>query len=96
MLWLLAAVIAFEYLGVGLGTSAFIAFIAKESSKQYAATQFALFTAMAAIPRSLANATTGFLVEQYGWTEFFILCMIAAVPGMILLHWVAPWSYKTL
>jgi len=92
VLWLLAAVIAFEYLGVGLGTAAFTAFIARESSKAFAATQFALFTALAALPRSLANATTGVLVEQMGWVTFFILCTVLALPGMMLLFWVAPWS----
>ena len=42
LLWLLAVVISFEYLGVGMGTAAFTAFIARETSKTFAATQFAL------------------------------------------------------
>ncbi|MCR9106093.1 MAG: AmpG family muropeptide MFS transporter [Gammaproteobacteria bacterium] len=90
VLWLLAAVISFEYLGVGLGTAAFTAFIARETSKVYAATQFALFTALAAVPRTLANASTGFFVEAMGWYSFFLLCALLALPGMLLLFWVAP------
>ena len=90
-LWLLAAVIAFEYLGVGLGTAAFTAFIARESSRAFAATQFALFTAFAALPRSIANASTGFIVEDIGWVQFFLLCTVLAIPGMVALVWVAPW-----
>ena len=90
-LWLLAAVIAFEYLGVGLGTAAFTAFIARESSRAFAATQFALFTAFAALPRSIANASTGFIVEDIGWVLFFLLCTMLAIPGMVALVWVAPW-----
>ena len=92
IVWLLAAVISFEYLGVGLGTAAFVAYMARESSRTFAATQFALFTALAAFPRSMANAATGFLVESVGWVEFFLICMLAAVPGMLLLIWVAPWN----
>ncbi len=91
-LWLLAVVIAFEYFGVGLGTAAFTAFIARESSKAFAATQFALFTALAALPRSLANAVTGFIVEETGWVIFFCLCTVLAIPGMVTLLWVAPWQ----
>ena len=91
-LWLLALVIAFEYLGVGLGTAAFTAFIARESSRAFAATQFALFTALAALPRSLANAVTGFIVEETGWVLFFLLCTLLAIPGMVTLIWVAPWQ----
>ncbi|OUV61766.1 MAG: AmpG family muropeptide MFS transporter [Cellvibrionales bacterium TMED122] len=90
-LWLLAVVIAFEYLGVGLGTVAFTAFIARESSRAFAATQFALFTACAALPRSIANASTGFIVEDIGWVQFFLLCTVLAIPGMVALLWVAPW-----
>ncbi|MEH6585333.1 MAG: AmpG family muropeptide MFS transporter [Halioglobus sp.] len=90
-LGLLAAVISFEYLGVGMGTAAFTAFIARETSKTYAATQFALFTALAALPRTFANASTGVIVEQVGWVQFFLLCAVLALPGMVLLFWVAPW-----
>jgi PAT family beta-lactamase induction signal transducer AmpG len=91
LLWMLALVISFEYLGVGMGTAAFTAFIARETSKTYAATQFALFTALAALPRTFANASTGIIVEQTGWTDFFLLCAVLAVPGMFMLIWVAPW-----
>ncbi len=91
ILWMLAAVISFEYLGVGMGTAAFTAFIARETSKTYAATQFALFTALAALPRTFANASTGMIVEQVGWVSFFLLCAILAIPGMLMLLWVAPW-----
>ncbi|CAA0110897.1 Protein AmpG [Halioglobus japonicus] len=91
-LWLLALVIGFEYLGVGMGTAAFTAFIARETSKTYAATQFALFTALAAVPRTLANASTGMIVEQIGWVDFFLFCTVLALPGMLLLFWVAPWN----
>jgi PAT family beta-lactamase induction signal transducer AmpG len=91
-LWLLAIVISFEYLGVGLGTSAFVAFMMRETSKTFAATQFALFTALAAMPRTVANASTGFIVEAIGWVDFFLLCAVIALPGMFLLFWVAPWN----
>ena len=92
VLWLLAVVIAFEYLGVGLGTAAFTAFIARESCRAFAATQIALFTALAALPRSIANAMTGFIVEETGWVTFFLLCTLLAIPGMVVLKWVAPWG----
>ena len=91
VLWMLAVVISFEYLGVGMGTAAFTAFIARETSKTYAATQFALFTALAALPRTFANASTGVIVEQVGWFNFFLFCALIALPGMVLLIWVAPW-----
>jgi PAT family beta-lactamase induction signal transducer AmpG len=91
-LWMLGVANAFEYLGVGLGTAAFVAFIARTTNPAFAATQFALFTALTAVPRTLANAVTGVIVEQVGWTNFFLLCTALAIPGMLLLFKVAPWS----
>ncbi|TMG82125.1 MAG: AmpG family muropeptide MFS transporter, partial [Betaproteobacteria bacterium] len=76
---LLAVVIAFEALGVGLGTAAFIAFIARATDPRYTATQFALFTGLASVPSTLVNATTGWIVEQTGWFTFFLLCTALAL-----------------
>jgi PAT family beta-lactamase induction signal transducer AmpG len=90
----LALVIGFEALGVGLGAAAFVAYIARATHPAYTATQFALFTSLAAVPRTFLNATTGWLVEQAGWFGFFLLCTVLALPGMLLLLAVAPWSAK--
>jgi PAT family beta-lactamase induction signal transducer AmpG len=91
----LAIAMGFEYLGVGLGTAAFTAFIARTTNPAFAATQIALFTALAVLPRTFANATTGFIVEQIGWTQFYFLCTALAVPGMLMLFKVAPWHDET-
>lgn len=88
----LALVIAVEALGVGLGTAAFVAFIARATHPAYTATQFALFTSLAAVPRTFINASAGWLVEGLGWFNFFGLCVLLALPGMALLVKVAPWS----
>lgn len=88
----LAIVIGVEALGVGLGTAAFVAFIARATHPLYTATQFALFTSLAAVPRTFANAATGYLVEWLGWQTFFWVCFCLAVPGMLLLFKVAPWN----
>ena len=89
---LLAAVIAFEAFGVGLGTTAFVAYIARATDPRYTATQFALFTSLAAVPRTVVNASTGWVVEQTGWFDFYLICTALALPGMALLLRVAPWN----
>ncbi len=88
----LALAIGFEAVGVGLGTAAFVAFIARTTNPAYTATQFALFTSLAALPRTVINSFAGVIVEQIGWLNFFWLCMLLAVPGMLLLFKVAPWN----
>jgi len=95
-LWLLGLVIGFEYLGVGLGTAAFVSFIARSTHKAYTATQLALFTGLTAIPRTVANTSTGVIVETVGWENFFYICTVLAIPGMLLLLKVAPWHGDSL
>lgn len=90
--WLFALVLLGEYLGVGLGTAAFVSFIAVSTNPRFTALQFALLTSLSAIPRTFCNATTGFIVEAVGWEQFFIICTLLALPGLILLHYVAPWK----
>ncbi len=90
----LFVVVSGEYLGVGLGAIALTAYMARETSKAFTATQFALFTSFMLIPRSVANATTGFIVEAVGWTAFYLICTVIAIPGMLMLFKVAPWKEK--
>ena len=87
-------VVSGEYLGVGMGTVALTAFLARETSRAFTATQFALFSSIVVIPRTFANATTGFLIEWMGYTQFFLLCTLLAIPGMLMLLVVAPWKQR--
>lgn len=91
-IFILALVLIGEYGGGGLGTAAFVAFIARETNPKYTATQLALLTSFSAVPRTFCNATTGYLVEGLGWENFFIFCTLIAIPGMLLLFKVAPWN----
>lgn len=88
----LALVIGFEAFGVSLGTAAFVAYIATATDPRYTATQFALFTSLAAVPRTFINSSVGYIVDVTGWYYFFIICFALALPGMLLLPKVAPWN----
>ena len=89
---MLAGVIGAEAVGVGLGTAAFVSYMARETNPAFTATQLALFTSLSAVPRTFINATTGYLIEWLGYVHFFWLCFILALPGMFLLLKVAPWG----
>lgn len=91
-LWILAGVVAGEYIGVGLGTSAFVAFMARETSPLYSATQFALFTSFSALPRATLNSFAGVWIENLGYYHYFWLCFFLAILGVGCLYWVAPWK----
>lgn len=81
----LSGVIAFENLSAGMGTSAYVAFMASLTNKRFTATQYALLSALMGVPRVLASAPTGFIAEVMGWKGFFTLCTLIAIPGLLLL-----------
>ncbi|WGE50848.1 AmpG family muropeptide MFS transporter [Actinobacillus equuli subsp. haemolyticus] len=91
-LFKLGIVMAGEYLGVGLGTAAFVAFMARETNPMYTAMQLAIFTSLAALPSKFLGAYTGHLVEAFGYYQFFWICFFVAIPGMLMLIKVAPWK----
>lgn len=90
----LGGVIAFENLSSGMGTAAYVAFMASITNKKFTATQYALLTSLMALPRVLASATTGYIADYAGWEQFFIFCALIAIPGMLMLFKFAPWNKK--
>lgn len=90
----LSAVIGFENLSSGMGTAAYVAFMASITNKKFTATQYALLSSLMGVPRVMASAPTGYLAKHFGWESFFIACTLIAVPGMLLLLKFAPWHPK--
>ena len=92
---LLSGVIAFENLSSGMGTAAFVAFMASITNKKFTATQYALLTSIMGLPRVVASAPTGFLAKHMGWESFFMACALIAIPGILLLFKFAPWKSES-
>ncbi|MFX1763368.1 AmpG family muropeptide MFS transporter [Paraburkholderia sp. A1RI-2L] len=90
----LALVYGLETFATGLTLAAFTAYIASTTDPRYTATQFALFTSLASVPRTLASAASGYVVAKIGWFDYFIVCTVLAVPGMLLLIRIAPWRIR--
>jgi PAT family beta-lactamase induction signal transducer AmpG len=92
---LLAAVIGFEsFASLGLGAAALVAFISRSTDPRYTATQYALFSSLAAVPRTFINSSVGFIVAETGWFLFFIVCFVLAIPAMMMLPKIAPWNQQ--
>ncbi len=92
----LSGVIGFENLSSGMGTAAFVAFMASITNKKFTATQYALLTSLIGIPRAVASSVTGFMAKTIGWEGFFIICALVAIPGMLMLIKFAPWNSKAV
>jgi PAT family beta-lactamase induction signal transducer AmpG len=81
----LAVVIAFENLASGMGTAAYAAYMASLTNKQFTATQYALLSALMGVPRVILASPTGWMSKVMGWEMFFVVCSVAALPGLLFL-----------
>jgi PAT family beta-lactamase induction signal transducer AmpG len=85
-----AIVIALENLAGGMGTAAFVALLMALCNHRYTATQFALLSALASLGRVLVGPPSGQLVTMLGWTQFYFLTFLIALPGLGLLWYLQP------
>ena len=79
--------IGIENLSGGMGSSAFVAYLSVLCNTAYTGAQFALFTSFMAFGRTLLSASSGWVVEQIGWFDFFVVSTVVALPGLLLLVW---------
>jgi MFS transporter, PAT family, beta-lactamase induction signal transducer AmpG len=84
----LTGVVLFEDFSSGLGSAAFMAFMASLTNKSFTGTQYALLTSLMAVPRTVISAFTGPLVSALGWSGFFTFCGVVAIPGLLLIRYV--------
>ena len=82
----LAIVVSQENLAGGAGSSAFVAFMAGQTNRSFSATQYALLSALMALPRTVLSAPAGHLVKAMNWPSFFILSTLLAIPAFFILH----------
>jgi MFS transporter, PAT family, beta-lactamase induction signal transducer AmpG len=78
----------FENFAAGLGTAAFLAFLMSVCEQQYAATQYALLSALFALSRWAAGLGSGVLAERLGFAHYFLLTFFLGLPAYGLLPWI--------
>jgi PAT family beta-lactamase induction signal transducer AmpG len=83
--WLLALATSLDTGVGGMGQAAFVAFLVSLCSADFSATQYALLSALAVLPRNVTGAIAGSLVPVIGWAHFFMVTCLSAIPGLILL-----------
>ncbi|OGT66469.1 MAG: muropeptide transporter AmpG [Gammaproteobacteria bacterium RIFCSPLOWO2_01_FULL_47_190] len=78
-------IIGMENFAGGMGTAAFVALLMALCNHRYTATQFALLSALAAIGRVFVGPPAGHLIAWVGWTQFYFITFLVALPGLVLL-----------
>jgi PAT family beta-lactamase induction signal transducer AmpG len=82
-LMLLAAL--FENFAAGMGTAAFVAFLMSVCEPRFAASQYALLSALVALSRAIAGPVAGALAQRLGYAPFFLVAFCLTLPGFALL-----------
>jgi PAT family beta-lactamase induction signal transducer AmpG len=82
---LMILAVAFENFTGGMGTAAFISLLMALCDHRYSATQFALLSSLASLGRVFIAPTSGYVVESVGWTNFFVIAVLTATPGLFML-----------
>ncbi|MBX9711654.1 MAG: MFS transporter [Xanthobacteraceae bacterium] len=86
--WALAFAITAENFTSAIGTVMFVAYLsALCKSPLHTATQYALLTALAAVGRTYLSSGAGYVAKATGWPLFFAICMLVAVPSLMVLAW---------
>ncbi len=85
--WMLALTIFSENFTGGMGSAAFVAYLSSLCNVAFTATQYALFSSLAALPTRLLSAPAGWLSDQVDWATFFALTALAALPGLLMVLW---------
>jgi len=84
--WALALAISAENFTSAIGTVIFVAYLsALCQNPLHTATQYALLTALAAVGRTYLSSGAGFIAKAAGWPLFFVICMLVAIPSLMLL-----------
>lgn len=71
----------------GLSNVAIIAFLMGLCNVRYTATQYALLSALSAVPRVFIGPFAAWMVEDLGWINFFLVSVVAMLPSLVLLWW---------
>jgi MFS transporter, PAT family, beta-lactamase induction signal transducer AmpG len=80
--------ILLEQFTYGLGTAAFLSFLMSLCSKRYAATQYALLSALFRVGGIIAGAISGAITQHVGYGTYFFITFLLALPAFSLLPWV--------
>jgi PAT family beta-lactamase induction signal transducer AmpG len=92
---LLTGAIVVENFCGGLVTAGFVAFLMSMCSRQFSATQYALLSSFMSFARDVLVAPSGGIAERTGWPQFFLLSIVAGVPVLLMLPYIAPWNRDT-
>jgi PAT family beta-lactamase induction signal transducer AmpG len=81
----LSLAVGFENFATGIGATVFTTYLSGLSNLAYTATQFALLSSLASVGRTFLAAPSGIIAEQTSWATFYVITVVVALPGLLLI-----------
>ncbi|WP_437883502.1 AmpG family muropeptide MFS transporter [Pseudomonas sp. LRF_L74] len=82
---MLILAISCDNFSAGLASSAFVAYLSSLTNLKFSATQYALLSSIMLLLPRLIGGSSGAMVEQFGYHQFFIITTLLGVPTLILI-----------
>ncbi|GAB3032022.1 MFS transporter [Oleiagrimonas citrea] len=87
--WAFIAAISGDNSTLGFAGVVLVAFLSSLTSMEFTATQYALLSSLANLPGKLIGGFSGFLVERWTYSGFYIFSALSVVPTLLLLAWLS-------
>jgi MFS transporter, PAT family, beta-lactamase induction signal transducer AmpG len=89
---IMLSAVVIENIADGIGAAVLLGLLMSLCEKKFSATQFALLSSLIGVSRDVLVAPAGRFAENLGWPMFWVVTVLAILPAMIMLPWVAPWN----
>jgi PAT family beta-lactamase induction signal transducer AmpG len=93
---LMYGAMAIEAGTTGMGTGAFSVLLLRLTARKFSATQYALFSSLFALSRTISGPPAGAMVDAIGWRDFYLLTVLLALPGLLMLQRFVPWRSRDI
>ena len=93
--WTFAVAVSIDSFAYAFASFVLITYMSTLCASDLAASQFALMTSLVAFPGSVIAASSGYVIDSFGFVRFFIATSLLGIPVAILCAWVWRVEAKT-
>ena len=72
----------------GMGNAAFMVLLMNLCNVRFSASQYALLSSLTALIRPTIGPLAGYIANEYGWSTYFTISILFAIPGLLLLFYI--------
>lgn len=86
-IWAFVLAVSGDNFSQGFAGPILVTFMSGLTEKQFTGTQYALLSSLANLPGKLIGGVSGYIVEEWSYTVFFVFSAVSIAPTLLLLAW---------